>query len=44
MGARTVLGATILVGLLAAAPARAATITVNTTTDELTPGRRVLTA
>ena len=38
MGARTIFGATILVGLLAAAPACAATITVNTTTDELTPG------
>ncbi len=38
MGARTIFGATILVGLLAAAPACAATIAVNTTTDELTPG------
>jgi len=38
MGTRTVFGATILVGLLAAAPAGAATITVNTTKDELTPG------
>jgi CSLREA domain-containing protein len=38
MGARTVFAATILVGLLAAAPAGAATITVNTTKDELTPG------
>jgi len=38
MGARTVFGAMILVGLLAAAPAGAATITVNTTKDELTRG------
>jgi CSLREA domain-containing protein len=38
MGARTVFGAMILVGLLAAAPAGAATITVNTTRDELTRG------
>jgi len=38
MRGRTAFAATIVVGLLAAAPAGAATITVNTTTDELTPG------
>jgi CSLREA domain-containing protein len=37
MGVRTVFGVVILMGLIAAAPAAAA-ITVNTTTDELTPG------
>ncbi len=38
MGVRTVLGVTFLAGLLATAPAQAATIKVNTTTDELTAG------
>ncbi len=38
MGARAIFAATILTGLLAAAPAGAAIITVNTTTDELTSG------
>lgn len=38
MGARPIFGATMVVALLAAAPAGAATINVNTTTDELTPG------
>ena len=37
-GTRTVLGATLLVGLLAAAPVHAATINVTTTTDEVTAG------
>ena len=38
MVGRAIFAATVLVGLLAVAPAGAATITVNTTTDELTPG------
>jgi CSLREA domain-containing protein len=38
MAVRTVFGVLILLGLLVAAPARAATINVTTTTDELTAG------